>query len=45
MILVFIFLGILVIISILAFILINSTIKVKIENLKIGNYINNKRKI
>ncbi len=45
MILVFIFLGILVITSILVCILINSTIRVKIENLKIGNYINNKRKI
>lgn len=43
MILVFIFLGLLIIISILFFVLIMSTIKLKIENLQIGNYTNNKR--
>lgn len=45
MILVFIFLGTLITISILFLILIASTIKIKIENLKLGNTIKEKRKI
>lgn len=43
MILVFIFLCLLIIISILFLVLIMSTIKLKIENLQIGNYTNNKQ--
>lgn len=42
MILVFIFLGLLIIISTLFLVLIMSTIKLKIENLQIGNYVINK---
>lgn len=42
MILVFIFLGLLIIISILFLIFITSTLKIKIENLQIGNYKNNR---
>ena len=41
MILVFIFLGLLIIISILFLIFITSTLKIRIENLKIGNYTSN----
>jgi len=44
MILVFIFLGLLIITSILFLIFILSTIKIKIENLQIGKYTNNKYK-
>lgn len=41
MILVFVFLGVLIIISILFLIFITSTLKIRIENLKIGNYTSN----
>lgn len=44
MILVFIFLGLIILNSILFFILLMSTLKIKIENFKLGNY-EDKRKI
>lgn len=43
--LVFIILGLIITISILFLTLITSTIKIKIENLKLGNTIKEKRKI